>query len=63
MMIGSMATVLIRVGPIFPRLEVHTGVQEPTTLEAVVKAARLFVPVATVITAQLVLPSYQEPSF
>ena len=51
-----MAPVLVRGGPIVPRLEVHTGVKEPTPLEAVVKAARLFVPVAAVITAQLVLP-------
>ena len=55
-MIGSMALVLIRGGPIVPHLEVLTGIQEPTTLEAVVKASRLFVPVAVVITAQLVLP-------
>ena len=55
-MIGSMAPILIQGGPIVPRLEVVTGVQEPTALEAVVRAARLFVPVAAVNTAQLVLP-------
>ena len=54
-MIGSMAPVLVRGGPIVPWQEVLSGVQEPTALEAVVKAARLFVPIAAVIT-QLVLP-------
>ena len=55
-MIRSMAPVLVRGGPIVPRVEVLIGVQEPTALETVVKAARLFVPVAAVNTAQLVLP-------
>lgn len=55
-MIGSMAPVLARDGPIVPRLLVLTGVQELTALEAVVKAVRLFVPVATVVTTQEVLP-------
>ena len=55
-MIGSMAPILVRGGPIVPRLELLTGVQEPTALEAVVRAARLFVPVAAVNTAQLILP-------
>ena len=54
MMIGSMAPV--RGGPIVPCLEVLTSVQEPTALEAVVRATRLFAPVAMVNTAQLVLP-------
>ena len=56
MMIGSMAPILIRGGPIIPCLEVLTSVQEPTALEAMVKAAGLFVPVTTVNTAQLILP-------
>ena len=51
-----MAPILIRGGPIVPRLEVLNGVQEPTALEAMVKAARLFVPIAAVNTAHLVLP-------
>ena len=55
-MMGSMAPVLVRGGPIVPRLDVPTGVQEPTALETVVKAARLFAPLAAVITAKLVLP-------
>ena len=55
-MLRSMAPVLVRGGPIVPRLEVLTSVQEPTALKAMVKAARLFVPIARVITAQLVLP-------
>ena len=55
-MIGSMAPVLIRGGPIVPRLEVLTSVQEPTALRAVVKATWPFVPVAAVISAQLILP-------
>ena len=55
-MIGSMAPVLVQGGPIVPHLEVLTGVQEPTALKAMVKAAQIFVPVAAVITTQLVLP-------
>ena len=53
-MIGSMGPV--RGGPIVPHLEVLTSVQEPITLKAMVKAAWLLVPLAEVITIQLVLP-------
>lgn len=50
-----MAPALARDGPIVPCHVVLAGFLERTALEAAGKAARLFVPVAAVVTAQLVL--------
>ena len=54
-MTGSMAPALARDGPIVPSHVVLAGFLERTALEAAGKAAQLFVPVAAVVTAQLVL--------
>ena len=56
MIIGSMAPVLVQGSPIVSCVEVLTRVQEPTALEAMIKAAWICVLIAAVITAQLELP-------
>lgn len=54
-MTGFMAPALARDGPIVPCHVVLAGFLERTALEAAGKAAQLFIPVAAVVTAQLVL--------